>query len=524
MIKETENINGTLQVQKEARERELSSAKEMVGKLQTEIYKKDQEIYRLMAYVDEGSHKEKEVKELRKQLENIKIIQNHQHDEELESLREFKYEYENSYQKLTSEYYALKSQSVVVLEKIKNFEKENKMLNEKISHMANASMKIYLYLINLDNDSQLTQDFKTQQQDHILSLFDTSEFYKNGYYELVREKLAFIVKQRDELRKVLNQRNTEMASIVAYTNISNDLNKQKNQMKYTHDNEYYSQNRLAMSGMNLNTDRQINSDREIALNLYENTQSQNAKIRSHSYDTREASYKFHSSEKPKNFIVSKQEIQDLADSASNLNEMSKLNKLKNQNSTIGSLMAWGDSKVSKKDSKSFTQPFTKQPNIKIMDSPKQFRERQDEPKQFKNTFHYDYDKRNSVDGPINHKKMAPISNFMYDENEEQYAMDSEYLQIFDQKEILQNHTQERITFPSNQLQVDNKDQILKLETMLVNLNRQKQNLEHLITKFPSKGGKCVRDIKHRQSVEMNLEMIENNITQVRRQLREYKVL
>jgi hypothetical protein len=60
--------------------------------------------------------------------------------------------------------------------------------------------------------------------------------------------------------------------------------------------------------------------------------------------------------------------------------------------------------------------------------------------------------------------------------------------------------------------------------MLLNLNQEKQILEQEITKFPTTGGKSVRDIKHRRDVEQNLEYIEKNIGQIRKKLRELQVL
>ena len=89
---------------------------------------------------------------------------------------------------------------------------------------------------------------------------------------------------------------------------------------------------------------------------------------------------------------------------------------------------------------------------------------------------------------------------------------------------MQDGIKEKLTFPSNQKQVDESGQIARLETMLSNLNQEKQRLEHEITKFPTTGGKSLRDIKHRKDVEQNLEYVEKNITQVKRKLRELHVL
>ena len=60
--------------------------------------------------------------------------------------------------------------------------------------------------------------------------------------------------------------------------------------------------------------------------------------------------------------------------------------------------------------------------------------------------------------------------------------------------------------------------------MLSNLNSEKQRLEQEITKFPTTGGKSLRDIKHRRDVEQNLDFIEKNISQVKLKLRDLKVL
>jgi len=92
------------------------------------------------------------------------------------------------------------------------------------------------------------------------------------------------------------------------------------------------------------------------------------------------------------------------------------------------------------------------------------------------------------------------------------------------KKVLQDGMKERVTFPSHQRQVDESSQIEKLEAMMSNLNQEKQRLEQEMTKFPPTGGKSIRDIKHRRDVEQNLEYIDTNIDQIRKKLREFKVL
>ena len=82
----------------------------------------------------------------------------------------------------------------------------------------------------------------------------------------------------------------------------------------------------------------------------------------------------------------------------------------------------------------------------------------------------------------------------------------------------------KVTFPSNQKQVDEEKQIIELEMILSNFNQEKINLESEITKFPTVGGKSLKDIKHRREVESNLDYIEKNISQIKAKLRELGVL
>ena len=90
--------------------------------------------------IEKNKGKEKEIKGLKIQLENIKHNQienmpNIGFEDEIHALRKFKNEYEVHLQKLTSDFYTLQSQNIVLSEKLSNFEKENHSLKDKTVYM-----------------------------------------------------------------------------------------------------------------------------------------------------------------------------------------------------------------------------------------------------------------------------------------------------------------------------------------------------------------------------------------------------
>ena len=92
--------------------------------------------------MDEHTATQNELKSVRKQLESIQHHQSQSHDDELMNLRQFKADYEQSYQTLTSDFYTLQSQNAVLVEKLRNFERENVMLKSR------TSLMVGLYDIN----------------------------------------------------------------------------------------------------------------------------------------------------------------------------------------------------------------------------------------------------------------------------------------------------------------------------------------------------------------------------------------
>ena len=96
-------------------------------------------------------------------------------------------------------------------------------------------MKTYLYLVKCENNFESDQDAIQQHQQQIMPLFDTSiyffrfdfscldEFYQNGFYELVKEKVSFLVKQRDQAVKQLKERNQEINQAISKSWLVNNI-------------------------------------------------------------------------------------------------------------------------------------------------------------------------------------------------------------------------------------------------------------------------------------------------------------